>query len=235
MSIGMKFGLTGEPEFVDNDVFPSTYIITGDDGKLLRYHMQTGVWKYISNEAYPTVYEEPNLPNDSEAVGIAESFLKENGFWSDDIAFSKVRYQTQSTHLKETGEVIDEWVIAKEVYFGKQLDNLVIIGDKASVTIIGGGSVAAFTQSTRAFQTIGNASLITPEKAFENLQEGKGIRCRCRTVYADRDIDIENIYLCYYIDSILEDTGPIVPCYAFEGKFCDDGEGFSTFVNAIEG
>jgi hypothetical protein len=234
--IGRKFGLTGEPEFVDNEITPDTYIIAGEDGKTLKYHEQTGMWIYVSDNAYPTVSQQPKLPSDSEAQEIAESFLKENGFWSDNMVFSHIVYDLQRIGKKSTGEIIKEFILTKKVCFKQIMNGIELggVGSKCRVTIGEGGKIVAFMLPMRTFESVGTALLIPPDKAFENLQQGRGIRSLPRTNFTDREITITSISFCYYVDSLLEEPGNIVLCYKYEGKFCDNGEEFLAYANAVE-
>lgn len=234
-NIESKFGLTGEPEFIGNEITPDTYVIR-KDGKTLEYHEQTGIWNYVSDEAYPMVSRQPNLPSNSEARDIAESFLKENGFWSDKMVFFHVAYSFQRIGKKSTGEIIEEFILTKKVCFKLMMDGIELggVGSKCRVTVGEGGKIVAFMLPTRTFESVGTVSLIPPDKAFENLQQGRGIRSLPRTNFADREITITNISFCYYVESLLEDPGNIALCYKYEGKFCDNGEDFLAYANAIE-
>lgn len=234
-SIGNLFGLTGEIEFIDNDIVSDTFVITNDDNSL-EYHLPTGVWRYVSDEAYPVVSRQPSLPSNTEAQKVAESFLKDNGFWSDNMVFSHITYSYQRMGDKSTEEIIEEFVLAKKVCFKRNINDIEIggVGSKCTVTIGENGDIVAFMQPTRAFAPVkGDVIVIEPDEALENFKLGRGIRSLVRTNFSDREVTISDISLSYYVNSLLEDPGIINLCYKYEGTF-SDGMDFLAYTDAVE-
>jgi len=232
--IADEFGLSGEVEFVTNSRLTNTYVIK-DSNRTLEYRSPAGVWGYTSNEAYPAVTLQPNLPDDGNAKDIAEEFLKDNGFWSDNMTFSHIVYSYQRKCNKTTEEIIEEFVLTKTVCFEKTLDDIELggVGSKCMVRIGENGTIVSFVQPSRTYEANDTALVITPVKALENLTNRGGIRSLHRTRYSGRNVTITNISFCYYVDSLLKEPGIVNLCYRYKGNF-SDGEDFLVYADAIE-
>lgn len=235
-TIANEFGLSGEIDFISTPPTSEKYVIK-DDNKTLEYHASTGIWRYISTEAYPEVYQQPDLPSDNDGLSIAEEFLHNNGFWSQNITYSQVAYSYQRKCDKSTDEIIEEFVLTKTFYFDTTLNGIALggVGGKYTVTVGEDGIIAAFTIPTRTFEMNNTDSLLSTNEILENLQNGTGIRSISRTIYDNRTVIITDISLCYYIDSLFEDPGNIGLCCRFKGNFEDvPDEGFSAYINVVQ-
>lgn len=199
--------------------------------------MSTGVWRYISNEAYPEVYQQPNLPSDEEGLNITQDFLQNNGFWSQNITFSNIAYNYQRKCNKSTDEVIEEFILTKTYYFDTTLNGITLggIGSKYTVTIGDNETIVAFAIPTRTFTVKKTDSLLSTSEILGNLQTGTNIRSISRTRYDNRTVIITHISLCYFVKSLIEDPDDIFLCCRFKGHFADTPEeGFSVYINAVE-
>ena len=230
-TIANEFGLSGEIDFISTTPTSGKYVIK-DDNKTLEYHASTGIWRYISNEAYPEVYQQPNLPSDNDGLSIAEEFLLSNGFWSQNITYSQVAYSYQRKGDKLTNEIIEEFVLTKTFYFDTTLNGIALggVGSKYTVTMGEDGAIAAFTIPTRTFEMSNTDPLLSTNEILENLQNGTGIRTISRTIYDNRTVIITDISFCYYIGSLFDDLDNIGLSCRFKGNFEDvPDEGFSAY------
>ncbi|MFO8133139.1 MAG: hypothetical protein R6U10_04310 [Thermoplasmatota archaeon] len=231
--IAATFALYGEIQFINESYMPSTYMTEGTGNKVLEYHLPTGAWIYVnpSRAYHPT--ENEDIPSDEEARHIAESFLKKQGFWAKDIHFWKTEYKLQGKGVKN-GNIISEEVFAKRMYFTRDLDGMMLrgVGAKCCVTVASGGDIVSFIQPMHEYRKIGMTSIMSPKAAFEKLEQGIDVRGKTRARFEGRDIDIQNVSLCYHVESLLKNSSPVTPCYVFEGMFHDNGNTFRAFVDA---
>jgi hypothetical protein len=232
--IADTFDISGEAEIVTNSRLTDTYVLK-DSSKSLEYRIPTGIWSYTSNQAFPSVKQQPILPDDEEAKYIAENFLKENGFWSENMTYSNILYSYQRKCNKTTEEIIEEFVIAKTVCFEKTLEGIKLggVGSKCMVRLGENGTIISFLQPTRTYKLNTSASVITAVNALENFKNRGGIRSLHRTRYSGRNVTITNITFCYYVDSLLKEPSILNLCYKYIGEF-QDGEDFLVYADAIE-
>jgi len=229
-SIANKLGVTGTAKFVNNNQNPQTYIIENENGKSLRYHTESGVLRYSNpNEKFKTALSEPSIPSDDDAIKIAVDFLRENDLMSDDMTEAIVTSDTQGEGIKDTQEVIYEWVIGKNVYIKKELDGNVLL-DKTIISIGDNGQITSFDVPTRSLQLASSVPIKSSETALSDLpnaiSEKRGD--------LPESVNIKNVELGYRIDSLTQNSGIITPYYVFDGKYQESGNNFAAFVSALE-
>jgi len=235
--IANAFGLHGGiNSYLDEQDNLRAYKVGNDNG-LMEYWMKTGVLTYTSSNAFPTVSEQPKLPSDEEAIDIATDFLKENGFWNDDMKYYNISYDYQRLCRKSTGEVIQEFVLTKWVYFGEKIDGLPITGAAGKIVVAIGkdNNIVKFIVPQRAFEKIEEKQLLPIQDVLSNLKNGRGALSIPRAPLAGRNITITNAHLTYYAGSIPEgnDGGLLIPSYYLEGEFEDTGQGIGFYTKAI--
>ncbi|RLF57102.1 MAG: hypothetical protein DRN27_08405 [Thermoplasmata archaeon] len=233
--VGKSLGLNGDIEQILENNILDTYVIKSG-GKELEYYPQTGVWIFSSDEAFPIVTNQPDLPSDEDAVKKAIAYLKENGLWSDDFTYSHITYDYQRKLDKITDEIFEEFIITKKVCFNREIDGIELagVGSKCRVTLGEGSEVVAFIQPQQKYQEIkGDFELIQPEKALENFKFGRGIQSVPRTNLVNETVNIEDISLCYFIDTLINEPGMVRPGFIFRGTFVQGNE-FKVFTDAIE-
>jgi len=221
---------------IEKKSLPDKYLLMSNNKEALEYYLETGVLTYTNSEkAYPTTYSKPDLPDDASTIQIAETFLKNNDFWRDNILFYRIGYNVQGIAKKSTGEVIDEWVVVKKVFYEEILGGVPVkgVGGKLFVSVGENGKVVSFIYSIRKYKPIGEIKIISPLKAFYKLQNGEGIMIKDRVVYEGKDIVINNCSLCYYIPLLTENKGMAI-CYEFRGYLEDTKNPFRIFVNAMD-
>lgn len=209
----------------------------GDDNGLIEYWAKTGVLSYASSDAFPTVSEQPNLPSDERAKETATNFLKENGFWTDDMKYLNITYDYQRLCNKTNGEVLQEFVLTKWVWFREEIDNFPITGAAGKITVAIGddNKVVRFIVPQRTFEQIEEKPIILIQDTLTYLESGRGFLSIPRAPLAGRNITITNIYLTYYAGSIPEgnEGNLLVPSYYLAGKFEDTGQRIGFYIKAV--
>lgn len=139
-----------------------------------------------------------NVPDDSAAKQIAETYLKSKGLWLDGIFFSRIAYGTGQTgdkfYHKEVG-----------VTFERKLNGFNVSGDKFTVVLGGGGDIIRVRGMWKNVVPGEDVPLITPEEAFAELRKTNNWGT------------ITNISLEYYSGMPLDNLTYIIPVYTFKG------------------
>lgn len=235
--ISHTFGLQGETKlYLDENGYPSSYKL-GDDNGLMEYWMKTGVLAYTSSDAFPTVTEQPNLPSDERAIEMATNFLKENGFWNDDMKYYNITYDYQRLCNKTTGEVLQELILTKWVYFGKEINNFPIAGAAGKITVAIGenNKVVKFIVPQRTFEKVEEKPIVPIQDTLEHLESGRGFLSIPRVPLAGRNITVTDVYLVYYAGSIPEGNNGnlLIPSYYLDGKLEDTGQRTGFYIRAV--
>ena len=212
------------------------YSIWNENGTL-EYWIKTGVMKYTSSDAYPTVDEQPSLPSDEEAINLAISFLKEKGFWKDNMVFWGITYDLQRLCRKSDGKVLQEFILTKRVHFKEIIDGGSIIAGAAGkivVTIGENNKVVGFIVPQRSLEKVGEREIISYKDAILSLQKGDRLLTRPRTVLAGRNVTITDVYLLHYAGTIPKgnEGGILIPSYCLYGRFDDNHGEVAFFIDA---
>jgi len=230
------FNMSGIPQFSINNRGDIVSYWLHDNEGLLKYWLKTGMIDYSSSDAYPTVSEQPKLPSDKRAIEIATDFLKENGLLNDNLKYYSMSNDYQRLCNKTSGEIIQEFILTKWIYFREEIDGTPIVGAGGATVAIGGDDkVVAFTAPQRTFEKIGEKPVIQIQDVLSHIQSGKGFLSMPRAPLGGRNITITNISLVYYAGSIPEgnDGNLLIPSYYLDGKLEDTGERMGFYVKAI--
>lgn len=124
-----------------------------------------------------------------------------------------------------------EWILSRSVSFTDYLAGypLTGVGSKISVTVGAGGAIGGFRLPWREYIHLGNVSIITPQEAYGRLNRGEWLE---GPKLMEGDVYIKEVYMAYYIPSLFENPGEIIPCYVFEGKL-EDGEYVQFTISAV--
>lgn len=232
-NLANTLGLNEAVTYVDDEFNPATYSISGENAVSLKYHTESGVMRYSNpSETYPTVSSEPTIPSDKDALTDVGEFLRQNGLFSKDIVDATVLNSRQSKHSKSTGEIIYDWVTAKNVYLKKELDGLNLF-DKSKITIGENGEIVSFDIPMRSYVKVGEYQIKAPEQAFSSLSLADSTERS--SLSTDEVVNIDHVELCYKIDSLTESDGLLKPYYLFSGIGQDSSEPFEAFVSALDG
>ncbi len=193
---------------IDTTKTEDAEIYRTDDSTLLLYN--NGSYMYRSNNKEDKAI---NLSDDS-CIEIAESFLKENRLLPDEFSYSGIGYDT----LTDLSHPEDEIIIAKQVYFCRNIDNIEVDGNsKIYVSIDGNGEISeAYSAYQNVDKKVPVNEVIGLEEAVDKVLDLKGF------IAVEENADkvvLENVEIIYWEDSAEFSTNSTIqPVYKITGK-----------------
>lgn len=193
---------------IDTTKTEDAEIYRTDDSTLLLYN--NGSYMYRSNNKEDKAI---NLSDDS-CIEIAESFLKENGLLPDEFSYSGIGYDT----LTDLSHPEDEIIIAKQIYFCRNIDNIEVDGNsKIYVSIDGNGEISeAYSAYQNVDKKVPVNEVIGLEEAVDKVLDLKGF------IAVEENADkvvLENAEIIYWEDSAEFSTNSTIqPVYKITGK-----------------
>lgn len=194
-----------------------------EDSTLLLYN--NGSYMYRSNNKED---KEINLSDDS-CIEIAENFLKENGLLPDEFSSSGIGYDT----LTDLSHPEDEIIIAKQIYFSRNIDNIEVDGNsKIYVSIDSNGEISeAYSAYRDVDDRVSVNEVIELGEAVDKVLNSKGF------IAVEENADkvvLENVEIIYWEDSAEFSTNSTIqPVYKITGKSYQ-GENIIGEFEAIE-
>ena len=225
-SLGIKFGLNGNVIYGDD-------VISMDDDDTDGYLMvfkATGTILYTINDAILYPSKPADLPSDEEAMNIAMNILSEKSILPKGDLPSKITAATGTG----CGECCHLLVSFNHVIpiAGPGAKHGVRIGD-------GGEVIEVFINPTNPLElpVLETVPVKSGEQAFEEMKANK-----CFFIpYASQTarVQIDNVYIAYWLEGVSISQEYIVPVYVFKGK-CFDMSGnllegnFTGYIEAIK-
>ena len=198
------------------------------------YTASGAIWYADTAKLFKSVKKQPNLPSDTEAIEIAETFLSSRGLFPSDAVVSNVVADEQGEINTSTKEVSNVIKTDLQVIFGRKIDNIPVIGpgSKLKVYIGDGGEVIGFYKAWRALEPYRECKIKTPEVAFEELKAGK---CRFAGPIGFDKAVVKKISLAYNIEAADREQDFVEPIYVFKGEllFGEDMAEFEALVPAV--
>jgi len=231
------FGMTGKAGVCDQKTGEIQIV---DDSKenvsRLSMYPASGALLYeIPDKEYPdAVREQPVLPSREEAIQIAGAFLKEWGLLPPEAKVSAVEGNQQQEVWKAGGTEPEKvYNITLAVRYARALDGVPVYGDEMAVVIGDGGEVVGMVKCWRQVEATGKTTIISAEKAYENLKAEKTVLPQDMAGY-DR-ISIENISLGYWMQPRISEQKTVTPVWAFSGTAYYDGkeEPYLNYMSAV--
>jgi len=232
--IGVKLGLHGE---ITTSTFRGRYTLC-EESRCLFVWRASGAIEYQRKDEILFPLEAPTLPTKEEAKRIAIDFVDEldlslvGAVVQDPFAGS---YMSGPNELP-TGEVVTQsYVCHWAVRFDCELHSVPLCGPgaKFEVRIGNNGEVGSMVRGWREVEPYEETSIKSPERALEELREGKGshdapLDCQ--------EVILNGLCLAYWMEGLGEKQDYVVPVYVFLGESVGpDGktQDFRGYVNAL--
>ena len=220
--LGFSLGFIGEAAPIDPDYIGMSI---PERNEILQVKIATGTIEYTClDELYPL---SPDLPDSDVAIKSSIEFLKSLGLWNDGLVAEEV--EVGGTSQGSTSHLL--------VRFTRYVNGTPLTGpgDKFAIRIGDRGKVVHFLIRYPELEENKKVNILEPSVAFEKLQAGDAVF----TLPTDCDIvEIEDVYLGYYLESINDIQEILLPFYVFQG-ICKDSKGdpieeFKGWVKAVE-
>ena len=230
-AIGRLLGFNGGAGVVNDGVLGMV-----EGTKALNIYTASGaIWYADTAKLFKSVKnKQPNLPPDTEAIELAETFLSTKGLFPSDAVVSNVVADEQGEINTSTKKVSNVIKTDLQVIFDRKIDNVPVIGpgSKLKVYIGNDGEVTGFYKAWRAIEPYSECTIKTPEEAFEDLKAGK---CRFAGPIGFDKAIVKEISLAYNIEAADKEQDFIEPVYVFKGEllFGEDVAEFEALVPAV--
>ncbi|MBI2621334.1 MAG: hypothetical protein HYW63_01645 [Candidatus Levybacteria bacterium] len=191
---------------------------------------------YSSYLSDPGVLSAVNLPNENEAISVAQNFLQTLGFFSEDIDQGKTRTEFYDLNNGILGPVtnISKAKLISVYFFQKDIDDIVIVYPNGNASVMNlvvarGESGPQIVNARFFYQKVldeGAAYPIkTAQEAFEDLRKGEAYIASYEGT--DLNIVIKKVYLGFYVEGRSQDY--LLPVIVFEGA-----NDFIAYVSAVK-
>ncbi len=218
-NLGALLDFEGEAGFIP----PYTIGMSVSGIKSLRVNTNTGAVEF--NYTHKLFQLNPELPSYEEAATIATNFLKDTNLWFSDLELKGVSIggtvNTAPSHLL--------------VSFTQYIDGFPLtgLGSKYGIRICDKGEIGKALIWHPELENQGEIQCIDANQACDNLISGNEtvvLPSNCK------EVRITNIYIGYYLESIVEEQEYVTPVYVFEGEcLTSDGtyiEDFTAWIKA---
>lgn len=193
------------------------------------YYQAGGIIKYKSPNWTKT---KKSIPSVSEAPLLAENALILYGGLPSDAVASSVSQTIGKTIDLTTGKLgLPEYPESTRLIYQKEINGMPIVGAGQGITVDLGenGELLYLSKKWRTLEKIGDASIITAEKAIEKLQQGEVVE----TFQDPVDITVTQIKLGYYEGYPDRQEEILEPVWIFYGT-TSTGNNLKLFVDARE-
>lgn len=230
-----QVGFKNGPFKVSNELYYWTDS-SGSFLKTLRFNIRTADFTLFSPFYFDSdILSAKNFPKEGDAIKEARDFLKNLGYTSEEIDFSKT--VTQMLTIRD-GQLITASSLGtahafRVNFYQNDINSLPIVYEKPNESnlsfVVTGGTyrsqiVRGDYMLQRPTEEASTYPIKTPEQAFEELKNGKAY---IATFYGEKnDIKIKEVFLAYYISS--KEQEYLYPVIVFEGN-----DGFFAYVSAV--
>jgi len=257
IALGRKLGFSGDASLIDNGAKIVMATGEGEDMRELVVWTASGAveYGYVEPEKLYPSYP-PELPSQSEAESIAYDFLQQAdlllpGYHSlakikdETTVIAGGGYSVSPRYAAPAAEAAPSAPSAPTepsaptywlVDFPYRVDGASAIGpgSKIEVSVGNGGEVVRMLWSWRQMSPLGTDNIISEQKAFQDLVQGKGsidVPLDCQKVV------VEQVQLKYWLDPPSEKQNYAVPVYEFTGQCLDKNgnhlEDFTAWTPAL--
>ena len=208
-------------------------IIVQEGEKELEVFIQpgTGYLRYSYYEKFESGKEAKNLPLESEAIKMAESFWENSGLLPENTFLIGIGY-CEFERTNAFGNLISKGKTAISVKYGFTIDGIPAIGAGAKAGVVFGdnGELVMVYKFWREIEPDRKVDIITPEEALDNFKLQCSLMAQKNENLKDKnlqiDIVVNEIYLAYQTEPGCEPQTRIEPIYVFSGN---------AHVNSYEG
>lgn len=186
-----------------------------EENDLEIFHASDSVW-WADVPTMNTMPTGPvDLPNEEEAVAIAENFLHEHEVFDPRVRVEGITYSTFGQIVSDEEEP-EMFNVAMMVNYAYELDGLPLLGPGARMGVIIGaeGRVVQFFRFWREPQEGFVLPLVEPEAAARLLHKDPTFS---QLNEHESRIDFHNFRLGYYALPCTEPQGILAPVYQFDG------------------
>lgn len=219
------------------------FIVTAGDGqdKTSLIISQNGYIAYTAPELTLGTHMPPNVPPREEARTIAEEFLEKlkesNSFFPGDGQKLMFTMVSASYSIVSSPWWEHKWTNYWEVLYAIEYNDVTIAGHAGAKVCVGhNGNVVAFYGDWLNLTPSGKkvVAAVTPNEAISD--QGRILMGVLQGVRGNViKLEVQNVRLVYYVDSIREETGTLQVAYEFTGS-CFDADGqqgfFTIYANA---
>jgi hypothetical protein len=157
-----------------------------------------------------------NLPTNEEAIKIATSFLKENGFRIKDLAPGLAKRPQTSTHYPN-GTNTNQDACVEVTFKHTNMSNLPVYSAGVDVTIGENGEIKDIYSRMRNYKPYKEMAIRTPKEAFYSLAS-LGIRHDDKTSRTISSVSIDQISLGYQAEAGAFKEDYLKPVYILKGS-----------------
>ncbi|MBA7671678.1 hypothetical protein ES703_79838 [subsurface metagenome] len=232
-AIGMKLGLDGE---ITTSPLGDRYTLC-DEVRCLWVWRESGGVNYLRKDVTLYPLEPPELPSKEEAKQIAIDFLDKMGLsprGAAAIRHTIGRVEMRYAGRSSTGEDVNEsYVCQWLVMFDCEIDGVPLCGATTTVGIGNDGEVVQMRIVQGELEPYKQIPIKSAEQAFKELSQGKGSHV---ANFNCRKVTLNQVYLAYWMEDIMDKQDYVVPVYVFLGESLDqDGEtqDFRGYCNAL--
>lgn len=223
--------------------FTDEHPFTGDERKVYSFTrgdetLEILVTGHMTLRCSQDIGDVPVLPEDQECIEIAETWLKENGLYPENVTGIGIGYGGMSvaTADAETGETGPTVYYSKSVSFTTAFNGYERPSGRAYILIGDGGKIVRADVDLADYREYGLVRLMTPEEAFKLLEINHARLTPvpdpyCFNTGGALKVTVDDVTLEYYATSRSEF---LMPVYLFEGtSHAVTPEKFKAYVDAV--
>jgi len=172
-----------------------------------------------------------SLPSESEAIKIAQEFLKSHG-----VTINDASVETETIYLNklnvETNQILDKIPMMVQVKFKRNINGVPVVGPggKIIVDIGNNGEPIYFFKNWRLLEPAGTSGIIPFSRAVEKLSR---LEVKDVPVTPLKSVEIVGAKLGYYEAESTEEQKIYTPVWIFDVKNSMGTERISLYVDAL--
>jgi hypothetical protein len=220
-TIGDKLGILDE---VRSSTSGSRFIMSEDD----EYLEVNGINGSVTVREVHIPHEmDSSLSSSENAAIIATEFVKYLGLWDDNITFNNVSLRYEDIPIKQ------EW----GVYFRQDIGSYPMVGAAKNFHVIVNpyGTILSAGFYNPELEYAGEVDCITVREAYDMFLDGEARDFIFSPGF--KKVEVNDVYIGYYIESQTELQEYFMPAYVFEGELTTssgDTERFRACVTAAD-
>jgi hypothetical protein len=200
--IGDKLGILDEVEFTPS----GNRFIMSEGDEYLEVNGDNGA---VTVRGIHIPHEmDSNLSSSENAAVIAEEFVKYLGLWGDNIGLKEVVLRYEDIPIKQ------EW----GVYFNQEVGGYPMVGAAKLFNVIVNpyGTILSAGFYNPELQYAGEVDCITVREAYDLFLDGEALDFIFSPGF--KKVEVNDVYIGYYIESQTELQEYFMPVYVFEGE-----------------
>ena len=221
ISIAKKFNFDVGPKIIAYPVQPEkalsplkTKYLFKNEPYYLEIDTSSNAITYANKDKMMKISD--NLPSESDAIKIAQNFLKRYG-----ISINNATIETETIYLNKldtsTNEILDKQPMMVQVRFKRNVDGMSVVGPGGKIIVAIGDDdePVYFFKNWRTIESVGAADIIPLSAAIEKL---KRLEVKDVPVTPLNSIEVIGIKIGYYEDIPSEEQTNYKPVWVFDVK-----------------